>query len=96
MHPRADVKPVLKWAGGKRQLLEPILSFVERSFPDRIENYYEPFAGGAAVFFALAGRGKFSHAKLSDMKAEIDQWRELSVGTDGDFAQTNWNPSVMR
>jgi len=48
MQPRADVKPVLKWAGGKRQLLEPILSFVERSFPDRIEKYYAQLTGGAA------------------------------------------------
>jgi DNA adenine methylase len=71
MHPRADVKPVLKWAGGKRQLLEPILSFVERAFPDRIEKYYEPFAGGAAVFFALVSRGKFEKARLSDMNADL-------------------------
>ncbi len=71
MHPRADVKPVLKWAGGKRQLLEPILSFVDRAFPDRIEKYYEPFAGGAAVFFALVSRGKFERARLSDMNADL-------------------------
>lgn len=71
MQSRADVKPVLKWAGGKRQLLEPILSFVERSFPDRIEKYYEPFAGGAAVFFALVARGKFQQAKLTDMNADL-------------------------
>jgi site-specific DNA-adenine methylase len=36
MKVRADVKPVLKWAGGKRQLLEPILAFVSDSFPERI------------------------------------------------------------
>src|SRR3954470_4662366 len=71
MHHRADGKPVLKWAGGKRQLLEPILSFVERSFPDRIEKYYEPFAGGAAVFFALVARSKFERAKLTDMNADL-------------------------
>ncbi len=71
MHHRADVKPVLKWAGGKRQLLEPILAFVERAFPNRIEKYYEPFAGGAAVFFALVARGKFERARLSDMNADL-------------------------
>jgi DNA adenine methylase len=71
MQPRADVKPVLKWAGGKRQLLEPILSFIERSFPERIEKYYEPFAGGAAVFFALVARSKFERARLSDMNADL-------------------------
>ena len=71
MLPRADVKPVLKWAGGKRQLLEPILSFVDRAFPEQIEKYYEPFAGGAAVFFALVARGKFERARLSDMNADL-------------------------
>lgn len=71
MHPRADVKPVLKWAGGKRQLLAPILSYVEHTFPERIEKYYEPFAGGAAVFFALVARGKFVRARLSDMNADL-------------------------
>ena len=71
MHPRADVKPVLKWAGGKRQLLAPILSFVDHAFPGRIEKYYEPFAGGAAVFFALVARGKFERARLSDMNADL-------------------------
>jgi DNA adenine methylase len=71
MHPRPEVKPVLKWAGGKRQLLEPILSFVDRAFPDGIEKYYEPFAGGAAVFFALVSRRKFNKARLSDMNADL-------------------------
>ncbi|MEP7052367.1 MAG: DNA adenine methylase [Pseudomonadota bacterium] len=71
MLPRADVKPVLKWAGGKRQLLEPILAFVDRAFPDQIETYYEPFAGGGAVFFALAARGKFKRARLSDKNEDL-------------------------
>lgn len=71
MHLRANVKPVLKWAGGKRQLLEPILAFVDRAFPDRIETYFEPFAGGAAVFFALFARDKFVRARLSDMNADL-------------------------
>ena len=71
MQSRADAKPVLKWAGGKRQLLEPILSFVERAFPERIEKYYEPFAGGAAVFFALVVHHKFERARLTDMNADL-------------------------
>jgi DNA adenine methylase len=71
MQPRADVKPVLKWAGGKRQLLEPIMAFVDRVFPDQIETYYEPFAGGAAVFFALVARGKFKRARLSDKNEDL-------------------------
>jgi DNA adenine methylase len=71
MKVRADVKPVLKWAGGKRQLLEPILSFVGEAFPERIGTYYEPFAGGAAVFFALAAQNKFERARLSDKNEDL-------------------------
>lgn len=43
------VKPVLKWAGGKRQLLDEIYA----RFPAEYEQYHEPFFGGGAVFFDL-------------------------------------------
>lgn len=44
-------EPILRWAGGKRQLLDEILD----RFPPKNEfnDYYEPFIGGGAVFFAL-------------------------------------------
>ncbi|HEX3774647.1 MAG TPA: DNA adenine methylase [Polyangiaceae bacterium] len=80
---RVDVKPVLKWAGGKRQLLDPILAFVEEEFPGRIETYFEPFAGGAAVFFALSAEKKFEHAKLSDKNEDLLRvYRELRDNAD--------------
>ncbi|RYD03640.1 hypothetical protein N752_18880 [Desulforamulus aquiferis] len=41
------VSPILKWAGGKRQLIEEIKKYV----PDKFTTYYEPFIGGAAVLF---------------------------------------------
>jgi DNA adenine methylase len=44
--------PFLKWAGGKRQLLPKIVERLPRS----CATYYEPFVGGGAVFFALAGQ----------------------------------------
>ena len=43
------VRPFLKWAGGKRQLLPHILA----ALPDHFTRYYEPFLGGGAVFLAL-------------------------------------------
>ncbi len=45
------MRPLLKWAGGKRSLVERILGF----FPDdhRERSYHEPFIGGGAVFFSL-------------------------------------------
>lgn len=43
------LQPVLKWAGGKRQLLSQMKLY----FPKNIDNYYEPFLGGGAVLFHL-------------------------------------------
>jgi DNA adenine methylase len=45
------IKPYLKWAGGKRQLL----SEIKKQLPQNIHNYtyYEPFVGAGAVFFEL-------------------------------------------
>jgi len=45
------IKPFLKWAGGKRQLLAEI----KKNIPDDINSYtyFEPFLGAGAVFFDL-------------------------------------------
>ena len=43
------VMPIVKWVGGKRQLLDDITALV----PTRISSYCEPFLGGGAVLFAL-------------------------------------------
>ncbi|HVU00169.1 MAG TPA: DNA adenine methylase [Polyangiaceae bacterium] len=58
----AEPRPVLKWAGGKSRSLPHIL----RELPEKIGTYYEPFMGGAAVFFALASQKRFKNAVLSD------------------------------
>jgi len=47
------VEPVLKWAGGKRQLLSDITA----RFPVEYDRYHEPFIGGGAVFFHLEPDG---------------------------------------
>lgn len=43
-------KPLLKWAGGKTQLLDNLLKKV----PSNFNRYIEPFIGGGALFFTLA------------------------------------------
>jgi len=47
------LRPLLKWAGGKRQLL-PIL---RRFYPEKFSVYVEPFLGSGAVFFDLCRAG---------------------------------------
>jgi DNA adenine methylase len=56
-------KPFLKWAGGKRQLLDEI----KANLPERFNCYYEPFLGGGAVFFALEP----SHAVINDLNWDV-------------------------
>jgi DNA adenine methylase len=46
---KVTAKPFVKWAGGKRQLLDEI----KKRFPKSINKYYEPFVGGGAVFFNI-------------------------------------------
>lgn len=56
-------KPILKWAGGKTQLLGDLIPRV----PTTYGKYIEPFFGGGALFFAL----KPENAIVSDSNPEI-------------------------
>lgn len=57
------MKPVIKWAGGKAQLLEHIRSMQPKDY----NNYYEPFLGGGAVLFGLAPQ----KAIVNDINPEL-------------------------
>jgi len=62
------VRPFVKWAGGKGQLL-PELS---RRLPRRFRRYHEPFVGGGALFFHLHNGGQLRDgAILSDYNPEL-------------------------
>ena len=63
------VRPILKWAGGKRQLL-PVL---RQYYPRRFSRYLEPFLGSGAVFLDCHNRGLLegTRVQLSDMNADV-------------------------
>ncbi len=64
------VKPFLKWAGGKGQLLHEI----ERYYPfpgGRITKYAEPFVGGGAVLFDILSKYDLDEVFISDINAEL-------------------------
>ena len=63
------VRPLLKWAGGKRQLLPQLRRF----YPAAFGRYIEPFFGSGAVFFDLYASGRLrGHAAiLTDANADL-------------------------
>ncbi|MDO4910221.1 MAG: DNA adenine methylase [Corynebacterium sp.] len=58
-----SISPIVKWVGGKRQLLNELLPRVPESFG----TYYEPFIGGAAMLCALAPE----RAVINDVNDEL-------------------------
>ena len=63
------VKPFLKWAGGKGQLLKEIEKYYP--FNEKITKYAEPFVGGGAVLFDILGKYDLSEVYISDSSAEL-------------------------
>jgi DNA adenine methylase len=66
------VRPFLKWAGGKTQLLKQMLRhFPQGLFDKRFDRYLEPFLGGGAVFFFVAEQNWFQEYYLWDLNEEL-------------------------
>ena len=65
----SSVRPLLKWAGGKRQLLPALRAF----YPESFGRYFEPFVGSGAVFFDLYASGRLAGARatLTDCNADL-------------------------
>ena len=81
--PTVAARPVLKWGGGKGRLLPELLARLPQTF----EAYHEPFVGGGALFFALAGAGRLERVYLSDANtALIDVYLALSDDVEGVIA----------
>ena len=62
------VPSLVKWAGGKKQLLEQFEIF----FPKKIENYFEPFVGGGTIaFYLIKNHPEIKKIYLSDINEEL-------------------------
>ena len=67
-----DALPFLKWAGGKRQLLNQFEELYPQKLKDgNIATYIEPFVGGGAVFFDLQKKYKFQKVLLNDINEDL-------------------------
>ncbi|WP_336248595.1 DNA adenine methylase [Stomatohabitans albus] len=63
MKKNKSVSPIVKWVGGKRQLLPKIKNYI----PLEIATFYEPFLGGGAVLFDIQP----CNAVVSDINSEL-------------------------
>lgn len=70
-----QAKPILKWAGGKTQMLSDLLPKVPSSYG----RYIEPFLGGGALFFAVQPE----NAVIADSNPElINMYRQVADQVD--------------
>lgn len=75
----AGPKPILKWAGGKTQLLNELLPRI----PGNYNKYIEPFIGGGALFFAH----RPENAVIADSNPElINLYRSVADDVEGVIA----------
>jgi len=58
-----EPKPLVKWVGGKRQLLKEL----KKNMPKSYNRYFEPFVGGGALFFSLRPKEAF----INDYNEEL-------------------------
>ncbi|MBW6486939.1 MAG: Dam family site-specific DNA-(adenine-N6)-methyltransferase [Syntrophobacterales bacterium] len=73
---KLTVKPLLKWAGGKTQLLGEIIPKI----PEKYGRFIEPFVGGGAVFFAVQPAGGI----IADSNPElINLYRSVAADVNG-------------
>lgn len=61
------VKPIMKWVGGKRELLPDLRKNIPSSFDKETNTYYEPFIGGGALLFDILPH----HGVINDSNEEL-------------------------
>ncbi len=65
------VRPVLKWAGGKTQLLPQIAQRYPQELGKKISKYAEPFIGGGAVLFDILSKYSLDAVYISDINEAL-------------------------
>lgn len=88
------VKPFIKWAGGKSQLLKDI----RKKYPDEIRCYCEPFVGGGAVLFDVLVNFQPEEILINDINSElINTYIQIKNNVEDlifllfDMQKTYWN-----
>ena len=58
-----NLKPIIKWSGGKKDELKEIIKYI----PEKYNTYIEPFIGGGALYFHLNPE----KAVINDIHSEL-------------------------
>lgn len=66
-----QLKPFVKWAGGKGQLIDDIRNTYPKNLGKEINKYAEPFVGGGAVLFDILSNYELEYVYISDINAEL-------------------------
>ncbi len=65
-----NLKPFLKWAGGKRQLIPYIKKYLPENI-NKIKKYVEPFVGGGALLFFMLDNYNFEEVVINDLNKDL-------------------------
>ena len=57
----------LKWAGGKRRIIDQIAP----TFPKEVNRYFEPFLGAGAMFFYVKQKHNIEYCEISDINKDL-------------------------
>lgn len=68
---KVELKPFIKWAGGKTQLLPEIQKFIPDSGDKVLTKYAEPMVGGGALLFNVLSKNDFEELYISDINPEL-------------------------
>ncbi len=68
---KAELKPFLKWVGGKGQLINELEKFLPADGEKVLTKYAEPMVGGGALLFSILSKYDFEELYISDINAEL-------------------------
>ena len=68
---KVELKPFIKWVGGKGQLIEEIEKMLPSDGEKVLTKYAEPMVGGGALLFNVLSRYQFDELYISDINPEL-------------------------
>jgi len=85
-----SVKPLLKWAGGKRQIINELY----KRIPEKFNYYYEPFVGGASFLIHLYNNNLIKYGTISDLNGELINFYNVIKYNLNEFLEEEKNSNL--